>query len=30
VIIRVGEVYVRVGEEGLEQLPSDVLEALAG
>ncbi len=28
VIIRVGDEYVRIGEEGLEQLPVDVLEGL--
>lgn len=28
-ILRIGELFVRIGEEGLEDLPSDVIEALS-
>ena len=29
VIVRIGEFFVRIGEEGLEELPNDVIEALS-
>jgi Ca-activated chloride channel family protein len=29
VVVRVGEVFVRTGDEGLEELPDDVIEALS-